>query len=361
MHLKGNKGEWSEIYTLLKLLGDGEVYAGDEKMNKISDLFFPIIMILRVEQGSLFKYINSARNIIIEKEDGTRLLQLSAYDFLSEAIKLLTQIKKGKGAFELPQTEEFLRKINCSSLKASSRDKVDIRVVLHDRRTNMDSEMGFSIKSQIGGRSTLLNASSATNVSYKIAGTHLSDSDILEINSIDTKNKIKDRFDSIKRRGGILIFDNIDSNTFLNNLKMLDYCLPQIVASLLQIRLEHGENDMKELLKLITKENPLNFEQSCAFSFYEYKIKHLLTAVALGMMPSIKWGGQFAANGGYLVVKEDGEILCYRFYDRNRFEDYLLSNTYIDSPSTERHGYGKIIKQENGTIIFKLNIQIRFK
>lgn len=27
MALTGNKGEWSEIYTLLKLLGEGKVYA----------------------------------------------------------------------------------------------------------------------------------------------------------------------------------------------------------------------------------------------------------------------------------------------------------------------------------------------
>lgn len=47
MALTGNKGEWSEIYTLFKLLGDGVVYAGDQNLNKIQDLFYPIIMILR--------------------------------------------------------------------------------------------------------------------------------------------------------------------------------------------------------------------------------------------------------------------------------------------------------------------------
>lgn len=29
MTLTGNKGEWGEIYTLFKLLGDKQVYAGD--------------------------------------------------------------------------------------------------------------------------------------------------------------------------------------------------------------------------------------------------------------------------------------------------------------------------------------------
>ena len=35
MALTGNKGEWSEVYTLLKLLGEGKVYAGDHNLNKI--------------------------------------------------------------------------------------------------------------------------------------------------------------------------------------------------------------------------------------------------------------------------------------------------------------------------------------
>lgn len=35
MAITGNKGEWSEIYTLLKLLGEGKVYAGDQNLNRI--------------------------------------------------------------------------------------------------------------------------------------------------------------------------------------------------------------------------------------------------------------------------------------------------------------------------------------
>ena len=48
MSINGNKGEWSEIYTLFKLLGDGKVYAGDANMNKM-EIFYPIMEILREE------------------------------------------------------------------------------------------------------------------------------------------------------------------------------------------------------------------------------------------------------------------------------------------------------------------------
>ncbi len=37
--ITGNKGEWSEIYTFLKLLADGRLYAADAELNKIQDIW----------------------------------------------------------------------------------------------------------------------------------------------------------------------------------------------------------------------------------------------------------------------------------------------------------------------------------
>ena len=62
MALTGNKGEWSEIYTLLKLLGEGKVYAGDQNLNIIKNLFYPIVSILRQEQPGKLQYIPQERN-----------------------------------------------------------------------------------------------------------------------------------------------------------------------------------------------------------------------------------------------------------------------------------------------------------
>jgi type II restriction enzyme len=77
------------------------------------------------------------------------------------------------------------------------------------------------------------------------------------------------------------------------------------------------------------------------------------------MMPSKVWGGIYDATGGYLVVKENGEILCYHIYNRNQFEDYLFENTKLETASSTRHDFG-ILYEENGTINIKLNLQIRF-
>ena len=60
------------------------------------------------------------------------------------------------------------------------------------------------------------------------------------------------------------------------------------------------------------------------------------------------------------VVKEDGDIICYHFFDRNDLEDYLFFNTRFETPSTSRHLFGNIY-QENDEYLLKLNLQVRFK
>ena len=50
MTIKGNKGEWSEFYTFVKLLADGKIYAADKDLNKNESIFYLILKIIRGEQ-----------------------------------------------------------------------------------------------------------------------------------------------------------------------------------------------------------------------------------------------------------------------------------------------------------------------
>ena len=77
------------------------------------------------------------------------------------------------------------------------------------------------------------------------------------------------------------------------------------------------------------------------------------------MMPSKEWDGQDEANGGYVIVKEDGDVLAYHIYNRGAFETYLLNNTKLERGSTSRHGFASIYK-DNGKYFINLNLQIRF-
>lgn len=329
-----------------------------------------------VKQIKLADYLQSLGYTPVKQQGKNLWYKSPLREETDASFKVNTELEKwydfgiGKGgnilalAAELyySKIEAFMNRIYCHALKAKSSDKTDIRIILHDRRTKINSEMGFSIKSQLGGDSTLLNASKATNFNFKIEGTSLSDEDIAKINSLNpTRNKVIERYKAITKKGCKLIFDKVDNSTFRNNLIMLDGDLPSIIANLLLEQLNSGVSTLKELVEQITETNPLGYDTEQASPFYAYKIKHLLTSAALGMMPATAWSGKFDANGGYLVVKKDGEILCYHFYDRNRFEDYLFSNAYLERSSTSRHEYASIIKENDGTLSFKLNFQVRLK
>jgi hypothetical protein len=361
MATTGNKGEWSEIYVLFKLLGDKKVYSGDADLNKIEDLFYPIIKILRQEQEKHFEYsINDEKNVVIVTDDGSELLSMPISNFLDEATYLLKKIKESSSAFSVERSEDFMHKIHCYTLKAKSEDKADIKIVIHDLRTGLCPTLGFSIKSMLGNDSTLLNASKATNFTYRIAGVELSDEQIEKINSISTKSKIQDRIAEIDRLGGKLTFDKIENRIFNNNLLVVDSCLPQLIAELLLKFFSSTLKTIREITEVVGAQNPLDFDLSFHHKYYEVKLKRLLTDVALGMMPTKVWNGVFEANGGYLVVKADGDVLCYHIYDKNVFEDYLYRNTRFETASSTRHEFGKIERSEGGALIFKLNLQIRF-
>ncbi len=359
MALTGNKGEWSEIYALFKLLGEKQVFAGDGNLNKIENLFYPILRVLRNEQGHNYEY-SIEDEIVIVTEDGRELLRKSVNDFLAKAQQLLTIIRTSNGAFAAQETEQFMYEIGCRQIKAKSVEKADIRIVIHDLRTGMTPLLGFSIKSQLGDNSTLLNAGRTTNFSYQIKEINFSQPEIDAINAINTRAKIRDRVQAIQNKGGKLCFEKIEDTIFCNNLVLLDSRMPEIIAQLLLEYYSSGNSDLRQITANVTARNPLGYNMTNNNPFYEFKIKQLLVATALGMVPHTPWRGRYQANGGYLVVKEDGDVLCYHFYDRNLFEDYLFYNTKFETPSTGRHGFGEIYSI-NGKDYFKLNLQIRFK
>ena len=80
------------------------------------------------------------------------------------------------------------------------------------------------------------------------------------------------------------------------------------------------------------------------------------------MLPGKTWSGKYEATGGYLVVKDDGDIVCFHIFDRNMLEDYLFKNTKFDSPKSGRYDHmAQIYKGADGKTYFNLVLQIRFK
>lgn len=140
---------------------------------------------------------------------------------------------------------------------------------------------------------------------------------------------------------------------------LIDSALPKILSEIVFLFFTSSYSKTSDLVSEISKTNPLSYNLENNHPFYSYKIKRFLTDIALGMMPSKVWTGELDATGGYLVVKDDGEILCYHIYNRNEFEDYLFTNTKLETASSTRHEFGTVY-EKGGQLYFKLNLQIRF-
>jgi len=358
------------MYVLFRLLSEAKLYPGDADLNPRRDVFYPILNVVRREEERTYTYKVGGEDWItveVEHHDEKSLFPaakqkfpVARTEFQEQADLLLKKIKSSTtGSFASPETEAFMQRIHCNTIRAKSTKKSDIDISIHDRRTGMQPILGFSIKSQIGSPATLLNASKSTNFKYRLQGD-LSFEEITEINEISGASKVKNRIIAIQEKGIELTFSQIVKNTFKNNLTLIDSLLPNILSEiLLDFYSKSANKSISDLVAAVKSKNPLNFDLSQRHNFYEYKIKKFLTDTALGMTPAKVWNGEYNATGGYLIVKENSEIICYHIYDKNQFEDYLLKNTILDTPSTSRHDFGKIYREGN-ELFFNLNLQVRF-
>lgn len=357
--MKGNKGEWSELYTLFKLAADGRLYAADADTNKIPTIYYDILQIIRKQKDDDLKYIRNGNIKVISESTGAEIATIPIAEFKDNAELLLNSIKAVKtkdGAFEIPSLDGFISKLKCNTPKAKSSDKSDIILVVHDAQTGSEPTLGFSIKSQLGRPSTLFNASGATNFIYELSGHTLTEA---EKDTFHGFKKFKDKFEYLDSLGVNVSFVKADNDIFNSNMMLVDTNMSMIIGEMLENFYRGKAKTVKELTNLCVVNNRCRISDGNKDIFYAYKIKELMTNIALGMMPASPWSGNYEATGGYIIVKEDGDVLCYHIYNRNEFREYLYNNTKFDTPSKSKHHFG-VIEEADGKQILKLNLQIRF-
>lgn len=383
MALTGNKGEWSEIYVFLYLLGKGQLDVADENLNVVPGEFYKILEIIRKETLSTNNYIREDDNIkIIITNDKTGDLETFSFpiiDFVKNAKALLERLKttKEKGH---PEIETFLSQLRIYSIKDVGH-KRDITIKIEDFHCAMTQTLGFSIKSFLGSDSTLFNPGAGTNFIYEIRTPNL----IIDVNKFNAETygltpRISERLKRlINDYKAEIVFSKVQSNCLSQNLRTIDGDLPSLIAQLLLIRHLNNETTIARCTEILTEHNPLDFDTTKHGAVYEYKVKRFLQDCALGMVPEKPWLGIYDATGGQIIVKEDGQVVCYHIYEQNRFLNYLFNSTKFDTPATSEDennpGHprekvaGKTLKpyfygwlyEEDGKYYFKINLQVRFR
>ena len=380
--LSGNKGEWSEIYVFLRLLDTGMLNVADDELNAIPNEFYRILEIIRKETLTSNHYIRENNSIsICIRNDETGEEESFTYPinvFAEKAEHLLQLIRQTKGrSFQLPPIASFLKELRVSSIKDVGHNR-DITIKIEDFHTGMPQTLGFSIKSFLGSDSTLFNAGPGTNFIYEAVLPEGATINCEEFNkrTYPISGRLAARLKSlVEDYNATIKFRGVQSMCFAQNLEAIDGHMPYLLAQLLLISATYGKTSLKKCTELLTKTNPLEFNTLTHGNIYEYKVKRFLQDCAQGMTPETPWLGIYDATGGQIIVKEDGDIVCYHIYELNRFRDFLFNSTKFERASTSEDGnnpghprpdasknfnYGWLY-EEDGRFFIKINLQVRSK
>jgi type II restriction endonuclease hpaII len=389
MTVRANKGEWTELYVLFKLITDGKLFQSDMNLEPDGENIYQVMKSYksereyqlefeREEQGEnqdqvkihIFKVFNNQRN----------LLNSYTYQELTKVVEdTLSGVKEGKGrSFSIPELNSFLQNNQIETAKADSGTKSDIRLKIYDHRLAKDTDLGFSIKSLLGKDATLLNTGAGNNFIYKVKNLPENfDLQSFNSNTYKTGAKITARLEKIRDIAADCCFQKIQSKQFYKNLKIIDGDLPEILAHCLYLRYLNKEPSIEKLVEILEDSDPLNFYEGekGQQKFYEYKIKKFLVESAMGMTSEAVWLGEYDSFGGVIVAKKDGSIVCFHIYDFNLLRNYLLKRTkleqaatgedennpgYPDNNAKKKYFYGWLFKEDHDFFI-KLNLQVRFK
>ena len=370
---KLNKGEWAEFYVMMKLLGEGRLYTANKLLQKNYQNYLDVLKIIRQEcETQVLEYIIDEANavVIVKPQDSdTILATMPVSDFNDYAKMLFDGIKDVKGS-SVPAPDpvcDFAKVIYVSkpkapavkALKKQFGGKNDIFIEVRDGQTAIVSIMGFSIKSKFGQNPTLFNAGSSSQYLYKLTGCD--DTMMNEFNAI-TENggrgwaKCKTY---LADHGISMEFAHTQNPIYNDNLFLVRESMAKIMAWCVKDRLidSPGHFEVMETVERMIAANPLGVPG--ARVYYEKAIKDFLMAGFTGMTAGKEWDGKEQVNGGYIVVMDDGDVICYHSSDRESFRDYLYKNTHFEYVSADKYLWSRIIKID-GEYYLPLNLSVRF-
>jgi hypothetical protein len=350
-----NVGEWSELYVLSKILVDGGAYGSSDgelrfqnDFHRVFEVIFPNqsagqAIVYRINDGKVQKYLDDTFvcNIDVDK------LRTINSDFFAEILSPSRQ-----STFESKLGLEILNIIGKGSPSATSASRVsDLELVLMDRWAGAPTPpVGFSIKSQVGSPSTLLNASGATNFEYEIVNNP--NADIVKI-AEDSNNSVQKLVKNLHASGCRLVFNQMRSDSFAYKLALLDSKMVENVSDLLL-------NFYNSEFSLVSDVASVAFPSSDAQSQQKiFKVKQFLGSIAMGLRPSGEWDGDTSKFKGMIIAKKNGDIVLYYVYNLSQFQEFLYSSVKFEVASMTRHKFGAIIER-GGKFFIDLNLQIRF-
>jgi hypothetical protein len=335
-----NVGEWSEIYAVARLLTNDfshDSARGEKKIirakvqHSIAEPAVEYAMsdhIISVKQGNRGPFD-------MERKEISRL----ANDLLDD------MQSKSDRTFQSNAGMRLVELLRFGGTSAALRD--DIRVVFVTGKTT--DWKGVSIKSFIGAKPTLLNASSATNFVYKLTGPQNSLRKVSKLNKIT----MKPLFDFFRENQIDLAFESMDNAVFSKSLQGFSPDLDAVIARLLREAAFQPKKKLKDVWGLTHKSG------AGVALVADAGLLQFLGAVGLGLQPATRWGPRGDDFGGFLNIKPGGAAELVGEANLEALGAQLFQTLKFEWGSRTRHKFGIPFKV-GSELMIKLNLQLRY-
>lgn len=373
-----NIGELSELYAVANILGTPKIPVVDGKLRKIPDAYVEVLEVFRRDGANLASYKIDKQCANGPKIDYSGLhASVSCADFERAANNLLgLLVKKPKGGSKIridaPEVKKVLELLDTSRVSAKASDKSDF--VAKVISNGMIQTWGFSVKSQLGSQSTLINASrDSSYFEYEIfrsGGLPLTVANREAIFAA-SKEPTKRGFEFVQKilnLGYELQYKNCPKK-LCYTLRMIDSFGPEIIGRLLveEARRRKNGGGVMTIAELVEKmaENSVfkdlgENKDERALSL-GYKVRSVLLAFMSGATPGVRWDGSARAAGGLIIVTKTGEVVCLQLSTTDAVGEYLMNSCRLDAPSATRHDWGYPYQDEKNNLYVRMQLQVRFK
>ena len=377
--LSYNQGEWSEVYIFFKVIADRKLYTADADFNPIKDVYLDVISVIREEvKDEVYKYMTGDTVTILLNHEPVGRVPVSEFVKYKNILwKLLEE--NTQTTFSSDAVENFLNSIHIFNPKSPAHivskfcgGTVDIVVETKDR-SGVNRILGFSCKSDLRASYTLLNASGDnTNFVFEVTGP-MDDEKMQHFNGIfrETKRKgeicydiaTSDRMQYLHKIGcDIKFFDTVKPLAKTNLIKCGGKEMSEIVAGMLKkFYFENlsSQTTVENCIEYLADNDVADYGFEDLKDTYRGKVAHFLLCTFTGMRLGSPWNGRQDVNGGYIVVKNNGDVVAFHSTIADEFKDFLVAKMIMESPSHSRHK-DMVIYKEGDRYFLKLALQLRF-
>lgn len=352
----GNIGEWGEVFALLQLLAHNRLHNADVHGMRIDDEYSLVEAMMRTETSGVTIVMEVDGDFVVDHIGSEVAMRVPKAEFAEKAHSLFLRMVGQSGSARHPE-QHFLKALGLEGVKASSSVKADISARIYEGYLATHIRRDFSIKTVIGGKPSMANASPQSYIDYLLPG--FDEGKAREVMSIGGRSWVVDRV-----RRALELTDGhpvplVRSRVFNRNLLKCHWRAPEAVGlGLLYGQLVRGKPVIDSIAAL-KDVNPAGYDED-ELDDYEDAIRAYLRGIVSDLVPATPWRGPSQVDG-YLLVTDDEEVLAYQISRQRSFEDYLLLHTCWDTPSTSRYrDVARVWQRDDGLWTLSLSCAVRY-